>query len=103
MLIRFSTKTGPDISMFERDALQMLKLMGRSGKIPGAIKDEDVDSALEKLQSALKAQSADHAEEKGDEEKGIGLSTRAWPLMEMLRRAIKNDETVMWEHDDKLV
>jgi hypothetical protein len=40
MLVTFTTKTYADITMFGDVALALLKMMGYSTKVPGAIKAE---------------------------------------------------------------
>lgn len=53
MLVTFTTKTYPDITMFGNIALTLLRMMGHSTKVPGAILAEDVPAALARLKSAI--------------------------------------------------
>ena len=46
MLVTFTTNTYPDITMFGDFALTMLKMMGHSATVPGAILAPDVPEAL---------------------------------------------------------
>jgi len=50
MLIRFDSKAGT-ITMFGEVAISLLRLMGQSGAIPGAILSQDIPAALARLRS----------------------------------------------------
>ena len=52
MLVTFSCSAYADITMFGDVAVRLLKLMGHSGTVPGAILAEDVQAALECLVAA---------------------------------------------------
>jgi len=97
MLIQFSCKTNPNVSMFESYAKHMLKLMDQSGKIPGALRSEDVATALAALQKGLKAETND------DDDDEISMSTRAYPLIQLLKHAVAEKEYVMWDYDTDLI
>ena len=103
MLIKFKTTANyPEITMFGEVALKLLKMMGRSGKVPSAINAEDIPAALELLRqrvadadAALEDQPP-HEEEEG-EERRVSMHNRALPLIEMLETAARGDVPVMWE------
>ena len=102
MLVTFSTPTYADITMFGDVAIRMLKMMGHSDTVPGAILAEDVQASLERLQAAIEAeQQLPEPEKSGDEEDEddepvVSLSHRALPLLELLEAAAKANENVMW-------
>ena len=103
MLVTFSTPAYADITMFGDVAVHMLKLMGHSETVPGAILAEDVQASLERLQAAIEAeQQLPEPEKPGDEEDEeddepvVSLSHRALPLIELLEAAAKADCNVMW-------
>lgn len=101
MLVIFSCPAYANITMFGDVAMQLLKLMGHSGKVPGSIRADDVPAALESLQAALDAES--QSEEKGavhdeeNDEQAVSLAHRAVPLIEMLNAAIAEQCYVMWD------
>lgn len=101
MLVTFSCSAYADIMMFGDVAVHLLKLMGHSGAVPGAILAEDVQAALERLEAAIQLeQQSPVADEPGDGEEGepvISLSHRAFPLIELLEAAIKTKSNVMWD------
>ncbi len=97
MLVTFSTSAYSDITMFGDVAVRLIKLMGHSGSVPGAILAEDVQTALERLQSAI--QTEKEASELNDEdgEPVVSLAHRALPLIELLTAAAKEKCNVMWD------
>lgn len=102
MLVTFKTTAYADITMFGDAAEALLKLMGQSGNIPGAIMGEDVADALEKLKQELADQPADEpandgASDDDDRNNKVALSTRAVPLMELLEAAAASNANVMWD------
>ncbi len=100
MLITFSSPAYADITMFGDIAIQLLKYMGHSGKVPGALMAEDIESALQKLQAAIDADSElppPQTPVNGDDEPPVSLSHRALPLIELLKASYKQNCNVMWD------
>ncbi|MDG2664002.1 DUF1840 domain-containing protein, partial [Vibrio parahaemolyticus] len=58
MLITFRCRSHSNVTMFGDIALDMLKMMGHSGTVPGSISAQDVPDALSRLTSALSAKNA---------------------------------------------
>jgi len=102
MLIRFSSKTGTSIAMHQKQADMMLEMMKRSGKIPGALKAEDVPAALEALEAAILIEKEKEAANDMHDD-AISIGTRAHPLLQLLKQAIKDEEFLMWDYEDKLM
>lgn len=104
MLVKFDSKVGA-FSMFERDARQMLSLMGHSGSIPGAILGADVGTVLATFQAALTEakQTEDQQVPKDDCEEHVPVNRRAWPMLELLKKAAAQKTNIMWDFDNKLV
>jgi hypothetical protein len=114
MLVQFRSPATETITMFGDSAVQLLKLMGATGRVPGGLSAEDVPPALQRLESAverLKAQTnadtaarpADNEDWATDEDKDlhrsppIQLEARAVPLLSLLKRAAAANATVTWE------
>lgn len=100
MLVTFRTRAYADITMFGDVALRLLKMMGHSGTIPGAIMPEDIPSALERLQDTLaRLQPQEGPPGDGDDEQEppISLKQRALPLIQLLQAAQKDGAEVMWD------
>lgn len=104
MLVTFTTKAYADITMFGEVARAMLRMMGHSDTVPGAILADDVPGALESLKksvesiSATQAESAskDGARDEGDE-RPVSIAHRAFPLIELLTAAARQHVDVMWK------
>ena len=98
MLVTFTTKAYADITMFGDVALTMLKMMGHSATVPGAILAEEVPVALSRLKAAIDAdQSSPLLAEKNSDEPVVSMAHRALPLINLLAAAAKAENNVMWK------
>lgn len=102
MLVRFHSQAGQSVLMFGDDARALLLLMGMSGDIPGAVAAEDVPVALDRLKRALErpagavSREAMPAGEDGSDVP-VGMSVRAYPLVQLLGAAARRKRAVVWE------
>lgn len=119
MLVKFrSTATG-SITMFGDVAIQLLQMMGASGKVPGALNPQDVTGALQRLTTAIEninalpytetaappaynedeslQDAADDEDEDENRDRNVSLATRAVPLISLLKRAAAANAEVIWE------
>ncbi len=103
MLVTFRSKAYADITLFGDIAISLLKLMGHSGTVPGAILAEDVPAALDRLHKAVEANPSAAADAPGnvqDDDSGertVNLAHRALPLIELLTAAATEKCDVMWD------
>lgn len=105
MLITFSCKAHASVTMFGEVGLQFIKMLGHSGMIPGAIDASEVPQALNNLRTAIAAEQNQAVEQDDidddneDEvvEAPVNIGSRAFPLVELLKAAIKEECEVMWE------
>ena len=104
MLVTFKTQAHANITMFGEVAVTLLKLMGHSGTVPGALLAEDVPAALERLQAAVAESpeapldpSASPGTSDDSEQPHVSLAHRALPLIELLKDAAAAGKNVMWE------
>ena len=98
MLVTFSCKAYADITMFGDVAVSLLKMMGHSGTVPGALAAEEVTPALERLRIALAGQTQDEAVTRDDDdEPPVSLAHRAMPLMALLEAAQQAHTHVLWD------
>ncbi len=100
MIVTFTTKNYADITMFGDVALALLKMMGHSPNVPGAILAADVPAALARLKAGLEVVKtlppvADPDED--EDEPVVSMAHRALPLVELLEAAIKAGVNVMWK------
>ena len=102
MLVKFKSAAG-DIIMFGDVAEKLLKMMGQSGVLPGALVAQDVPAALERLKRATAMEPAAAGQEPADaEEPKVSLRQRAFPLVELLGRCVERKCDVIWEEDRPL-
>jgi hypothetical protein len=104
MLVTFKTDAYANITMFGDVAVTLLKLMGHSGTVPGALLAEDVPAALERLRSAVSANpdaplgpAPASARDQDGEAPHVSLAHRALPLIELLAAASARGKNVMWD------
>lgn len=97
MLITFSSKAHADITMLGDVGEQMLRLMGHSGRVPGAMNPEDLPAALNLLEKAVADSKAVEQQQDSDGEFKPGLAQRALPLINLLKAAIAQQADVMWD------
>jgi hypothetical protein len=107
MLVRFDSRAG-SITMFGEVAVKLLRMMGQSGELPGAILAADIPPALERLRARLAAEGVEPAREKDDRdadesELKVSLRQRAFPLIELLERAVARDADVVWDQERRTV
>ncbi|ANG65188.1 hypothetical protein A8C75_09710 [Marinobacterium aestuarii] len=102
MLVTFSSDAHADITLFGTEALQLIRMMGRTDTVPGAVLADDVPAALARLKQALKNAPAAADEtadnEDDDEEDKVPLATRAFALLQLLQAAVDHKADVMWRH-----
>lgn len=103
MPITFKSKHAPDILMLESIALQLIRAMGYSGNVPGAIAAEDITTALQRLEDKLTApalnqdKANDNEKSDDEQERPVSMAHRALPLINMLHSAAKHEDYVIWE------
>lgn len=117
MLVTFKTSAYADITLFGTVATALLKMMGLSGAVPGALMATDIRPALDTLAVALAESDqqksgdigdsvveADIDESPADEESRddeesttVALATRAVPLIKLFEAAAAANENVIWE------
>jgi hypothetical protein len=104
MIVKFSTRAGA-LTMHGDAAIALLKAMGHSGSVPGAILTADLPVALAELRQALERQASVAApppppgddDEEREREPPVTLRMRALPLVDMIETAIARGSDLMWE------
>ena len=107
MIVKFSTRAGA-LTMHGEAAVALLRAMGHSGTVPGAILAPDLPAALASQRKALEtlaaqaspappAASEDDAEELENAPPPVTLRMRAVPLIDMIETAIARGSDLMWE------
>lgn len=99
MLIKFYSKVG-GFTMFGDVGQKLLKAMGQSGALPGAIRPEDIPAAVARLRGVVVDSGGEPSGRDGDPEDEaapVTLGQRAFPLIELLERAAAEDCEVLWK------
>ena len=97
MLVTFTTDAYADTIMFGEIALTMLKMMGHSATVPGAILAADIPVALSRLKAAINAEKSLPPVVANDvDEPVVSMAHRALPLLNLLAAAEKAGSNVMW-------
>ena len=102
MLVRFDSKAGT-LTTFGDVAVKLLRMMGQSGSVPGAILAQDIPNAVQRLRQAVGAQREPTQHTDDDEGPKVNMSQRAYPLIELLERAAKTGADVIWQDERKVV
>jgi hypothetical protein len=87
-------------------AVALLKAMGHSGTVPGAILEADLPEALARLRRKLDEEAtappappppSGEDEDEQEREPPITLRMRAVPFIDMVETAIRRGSDLMWE------
>lgn len=103
MIVTFQSRAHADIMMFGDIAVSLLKLMGHSGTVPGALQAGDIPTALDHLKKAIAINKAvvtdasDRVEEEESGERTVNLAHRALPLIELLTASAMAKCDVVWD------
>lgn len=100
MLITFKTEAHAGITMFGKIALDMVKMMGHTPTVPGAILAGDIPEALRRLEAGIKAGKGSlpgDNEVDDEDDPPIDIVHRALPLIDLLKAAAAAGKNVMWE------
>lgn len=97
MLVTFRTKAHASITMFGDIAEDLLKKMGQSGDVPGAILAEDIPLAIDTLKKTIGNENTKNIESNAWDDNSVSTSNRASPLIELLQAAADEECNVMWE------
>ena len=105
MLYKFKSKAAGDLIMLEPNGRQVLQIIGKDTGPKGIIEPAQMAAAISALESAIAREEADQKQadtaaaakgEKPVRAEGISLRQRAVPFIDMLRRAEKQGEDVVW-------
>ncbi len=104
MLVTFKSKAAADVPMYAEHAKMLLSVIGKplepESAPRGIITVAEAPSALAKLKAAADAARRTAQDSARDDEPGhplsVGLAQRAFPLIDMLDRAVKDQRDVVW-------
>lgn len=96
----FRSRAAADLIMMGPAGDQILSLLGREPSPRGIIEVAALPAAIEALEAAVAAERRGQGPDDGDEpaakEPRVGLAQRAWPMLEMMRRAQAERADIVW-------
>ena len=105
MLYKFKSKAAGDLIMLEPNGRQVLQIIGKDAGPTGIIQPPQMAAAVQALESAIASEEADQKQadadakakgEKAGRAEGISLRQRAVPFIDMLKRADKEGQDIVW-------
>lgn len=106
MLYKFKSKAGGDVIMLGPDGDQLMRIIGKEPAPKGILLVADMPTALKALEAAVLADEQAVADSSASPESGaerdeprssrVALRQRAWPLMDLIRRALSSEHDVVW-------
>ncbi len=106
MIYKFKSKAAGDVIMMGPNGDQVLRLIGKEPAPKGIIEPADMAAAIAAIEQAIAAEEAARAAAKADAGQGkdkndgphdkVSLRQRAWPLVEMLKRALAAHQEIVW-------
>ena len=114
MLYRFRSKSSADVIALQSTGDALLRAMGREPARKGIVEAPNLAAAIRSIEQAIEREEAslrqpvplgagaqdaaciDDPEEDCAKPQAVSLRQRAWPLLEMLRRAQAHGDVVTW-------
>ncbi len=102
MLYKFKSKAAGDVIMMEPGGDAVLRTIGKQPGPKGIIESADMPAAMQAIEQAVAADEAARKQPDADDEPkpgkgdGVTLRQRAWPLLEMMKRAHAAGEPIVW-------
>lgn len=103
MLITFKSRVAADVMMFGDVAKKLMEVMGKTPADKGIVTVEQMPEAIARLkrfadEERARAQSEPPPDREEEARRGprVGLDQRAFPLIELLERSLKEEVAVVW-------
>ncbi|MPS25555.1 DUF1840 domain-containing protein [Pigmentiphaga sp.] len=107
MIVTFRSKAAGEVIMLGEHARPLLELAGKMPEIAagtrGVFTPEQLPEAIRRIETAIGIEKEPRFDEDNPEEKEkaashVGLKQRAFPLLDMLRKAQAQNVNVTWEN-----
>lgn len=104
-MYRFKSKDSADVIMLAAHGEQVLRLMGREPAAQGIVTQAQLAEAISSLEQAVAEDEAAFARQQAEAEaagdpiprrQGVSLRQRAWPLLELMRSALRGGHELVW-------
>lgn len=101
MIYKFRSKAAGDVIMLGPNGDRVLALIGKDRTPQGIIEPGQMAGAIAALSAAVAEDeaaraAADAGADDSPRPEGVSLRQRVWPLVEMMRRALAEDEPIVW-------
>lgn len=104
-LYKFKSKSGADVIMMQPQGDRVLELIGKSPSAQGIVTPGEMPAAIQAVEQAVHAE--EEARRKAEAEaaaegrklppaEGVSLRQRAWPLVELMKRAQAEGHEIVW-------
>ncbi|MBX3606751.1 MAG: DUF1840 family protein [Piscinibacter sp.] len=105
MIYKFKSKAAGDVIMMGPSGDHVLRIIGKEPAAQGIIEPAAMPAAMAAIEHAVAAEEA--ARERAEREaaaegrtlqppEGVTLRQRAWPMLEMMKRAHAADQEIVW-------
>lgn len=105
MIYKFKSKAAGDVIMMGPAGDMVLRTIGKEPAPTGIIEPAAMPAAMQAIEAAIAADEAARAEAEREAQaqgqtlpprEGVSLRQRAWPLVEMMKRAHAADKEIVW-------
>lgn len=105
MLYKFKSKASGDVIMTADIGDRLMSIMGRQPAGQGIFLPEQMTAAMAALEQAVAQEDAVRREAEAEAAaegrtlppaKGVSLRQRAWPLIDMMKRALAENVEIVW-------
>jgi hypothetical protein len=105
MIYKFKSKAAGDVIMLQPSGDDVLRTIGKQPAAKGIIEVADMAAAMQAIEAAIAADEAARAQSDEDvraeggtpaPRDAVSLRQRAWPLVEMMKRAQAAGEPIVW-------
>ena len=96
----FRSRSAADLIMMEPIGDRLLRIIGKEPAARGIIEAAALPAAIAAIEAAVEADrregGVDDDAEPDTKEPRIGLAQRAWPLLDMMKRAQADKNDIVW-------
>ncbi|MET0350910.1 MAG: DUF1840 domain-containing protein [Rhizobacter sp.] len=105
MLYKFKSKAGSDVIMMGANGDEVLRVIGKSPSPTGIIEPSAMAGAIAAIEKAIAAEEDQRKQQEAEAaaegktlpaREGVSLRQRAWPLVELMKRAQPAGHDIVW-------
>jgi len=105
MIYKFKSKAAGDLIMMGPSGDQVLRIIGKEPAAQGIIEPAAMSAAMAAIERAVAQDEAERARAEREAQaegrtlaprEGVSLRQRAWPMIEMMKRAQAADNEIVW-------